>query len=300
MKVIELSIDNKVRIDEQLSCCIGNFDGFHIGHQKLIESAIVFAKNNNCKSAIITFDINPANINGYKVMNLLTLNQKIELAASFKVDYLVLIKFDQKLKSLSSQQFNTFLKENFNIVNIVCGFDFKYGFQGSGNYNDLKRDFLNVEVIESVTYLDEKISSTRIRNLLNNGEISVANKILGYDYFLEGVVIHGIKLGRVLGYPTANIKILDNKCILKKGVYKAYTIIEGVKYIALVNIGVNPTVQNDNNLRIEAHILNFNQQIYDEKLKFYFLEFIRDEKKFESKEKLTEQIRKDILGVLNE
>jgi riboflavin kinase/FMN adenylyltransferase len=287
-----------IKIHEELSVALGTFDGVHRGHQKIIEQAVLKAKEKKIKSAVFTFNNHPYSIiRPDKNLHLITDNEaKAQLIQNLGVDYLFFVDFDKEFSRLDYIDFIKFLKKNLNAKVIVCGYNYTFGNNGSGNPVLLKyyEDILNyeVKVIEKVTYRNKKISSSIIRELLTNGKISEANMLLGYNYFFYGEVIQGKELANKLGFPTANIKLSNNLCI-KNGVYITLTRLNDKLYPSITNIGYTPTVENKFRVA-ETHLLNFSGDLYGAKLKVELLNFIREEKKFDSIESLKRAVLDDI------
>lgn len=197
---------------------------------------------------------------------------------------------------MSSEDFIKFLCINYNVKGIIVGFNFKFGYKNQGDINilrDLQQKYkYQLYVIEAFRYKDEIISSTRIRESILNGEVLEAREMLSKPFKLKGLVTHGKKLGRTIGFPTANIKF-DSKIIIPKiGVYYTNIIYNDKKYKGITSVGNNPTV-NGKELTIETYILDFNSEIYDEEIEVYFIDRIRDEKKFSSVDELVIQLKKD-------
>ena len=194
-----------------------------------------------------------------------------------------------------------FLAYNLKIRGVVVGYDYTYGYKKSGDVDFLNKNkelFKSIHVIEQVSYEGEKISSSRIRSLIEEGRVKEANNLLSRPYKLIGRIIHAKGLGKKMGYPTANLDLVDNFVIPKYGVYDTDIIINGKKFKASTNIGTNPTVEHDG-IKIEAHILDFDEDIYGEIVELELLEFVRPELKFDSIEELFEQIAKDVLVTRN-
>ncbi len=296
MEVIYLG---QSKINNKLSLCIGQFDAIHLGHQKLIFKTIEYAKKNNLKSGIITFNKNPLEvINNTKIKNILSEKERIEKCNNLGLDYYIVIDFTESLMRKSADDFNKYLSDFLNIEAFFCGLDFKYGFKGAGNYIHLKKSFNNVFVLDFVEYLEEKISSSRIKNTMLNGNIEEVNKMLGYNYFLISKIIKGKSIGRSIGFKTANLEVNDELCYVKNGIYNVWVFIDEKKYHGLLNIGTNPTIDESKNIKIEVHILDFDQEIYGKEIKVEFLEYIRSEQKFNSLTELKNQIFKDVEYVL--
>lgn len=295
MKVINLSLENNNRLKKQLACCIGFFDGIHLGHRKLIESTLELAESEKLKKGLISFNVDPSDIiKNVKTKHIHNYDIRIKQLEEYGLDYYIIIDFSKQMMEMSYQEFHVFLKNRLDIKHLVCGFDYHYGYKGLGNCKTLKEVF-NTHVLESVNFLGDKISSTRIKKELLNCDISLVNKLLGYDYFVDAKVIDGLKIGRKIGFPTANMKVDENLLYPGNGVYLGYLFYEEKKYFCLINIGNNPTVNNDDKIRIEVHILEFENNIYDKELRIYFLDFLREEIKFENLDLLKKQLEKDVL-----
>lgn len=297
MKIIEENIDN-ININEKLSIALGNFDGIHRGHKRLIEEAVRISKDMNIKSAVFTFDINPLKIlkPDANVKIIINNASKIKIIENMGVDYLFLVKFNENLANLDEKKFVETLKTNFMCEAIICGYNYTYGKYGHGNVNNLKRHAkemgYKLSVIDKVTYDGQDISSSIIRHKIENGNLHDANLLLGYNYFIDGTVVKCKQLGRKLGFPTANIEILDNLC-LKNGVYITLTYIDGKKYPSVSSIGKNPTV-GDLKRMFETHIFDFYGDLYGKNISVELLEFTRGEVKFSSVEELRERVHRDM------
>lgn len=276
--------------------CIGYFDGFHKGHQGLVKKAIEISKEKGIDSSIITFDPDPWSVfkPDYELKHLMTLSDKIQFSKSCGVDHFYILTFTLDFASLSTDEFHAVLK-NMNIDTLVCGFDFQYGTKNSGSVDTLKvqSDF-DVVVVESINEEDEKISSSRIEPLIEKGELKKANELSGFIYSVEGDVVHGFKRGSsLLQIPTANLEVERDYILPSNGVYAGAVSIDSDMYLAMINIGNNPTFENEVKT-IEAHILDFDQNIYDKKVRFYFYSKIRDEQKFDNFHHLKAQLLSDI------
>ena len=256
---------------------IGFFDGVHKGHIKLLEKL-------KKDDLIITFSLEN------KEDEIYDLEIKINKLCQFCDNIIVLDLL--KIKDNSAKDFIDFLN-SFEPSNIIVGTDFKFGNEQDGDV-ELLKEYFNIDLIELEKKDSLKISSSLIRSLLKNGEVKEANEILGEKYYFIGKVIECNKNGRTIGFPTAN---LDSEIkILKKGVYKTCTTIDGVVYDSITNVGNRPTF-NGNNVIMETHVLNFNRHIYGEIIKVEILDFLRDEIKFNSVQELKEQIVKDIENI---
>lgn len=281
---------------DQVSACIGYFDGIHLGHRELIEKCIQISKDKSIKSAFITFDPDPWTVfhNDRPLQHLTTLKDKFKIVESYGIDIFYVIEFSREFASFSVDQFHSLLKE-MHIHTLVCGFDFRYAYKNTGDIQTLLscHDF-NVEVIDSVNSENTKISTTRIEPLVENGNVLKANTLLNYIYSLSGTVEHGFRRGsELLNIPTANLKVDGEYLLPKTGVYAGYVFVNDTFYKAMINVGKNPTFDNQA-LTIEAHILDFNEDIYDLPVRFFFYSLIREETKFASFMELKNQLHQDI------
>lgn len=289
-----------VRLDYKTYIALGSFDGLHIGHMGLINKALELSKNSNIKSMVYTFNNHPLSIiNKDKMPKLLMSNDtKLKLLDRLGIDVLNLVNFNSNYMKIPAEEFIINMVKHYNVQGLIVGFNYKFGYKNKGDIELLRhysRELgFELYIIDSVTYCNEVVSSSKIRTLIIEGKIQEANKMLLQPFMLSGEVIEGKQLGRKLGFPTANLKFDENFIIPKKGVY--YTIVEYEKrlYKAMTSVGINPTVQDDkNNLFIETHILDFDNNIYGKKMNLYFINRIRDEFKFASLNELTEQLKKD-------
>jgi riboflavin kinase/FMN adenylyltransferase len=284
---------------------IGTFDGVHKGHQQLIKRITQLAKNINGESIIVTFHPHPRLVitpqdGSLQLLN--TIEEKIALLESYGIDNVVIVPFSRSFSEQSADDYiEYFLVKNFQPKQIVIGYDHKFGKNRSGDINLLRQmrhrfgyevDEIQKETLEQIT-----ISSTKIRHALTEGNIHTANDLLGHNYTIEGLVVKGLQNGRKLGYPTANISISDaHKLVPRRGIYAAVVHHAGIKYGGMLSIGFNPTF-NGNSLSVEVNILNFDKEIYGEKITIELLQYIRDEKKFESMDALTKAIDADKVAI---
>lgn len=301
MKIIEIDLNFVAK--EESVIALGNFDGVHRGHIELIKKAIEDAKKLNIKSSLLLFNEHTDNLVKVGKKEIITTNKtKFEILENLGVDIIYLINFTKEFMSYSPIMFlKDFLAYNLKIKGVVVGYDYTYGYKKSGDVDFLNKNkslFKSIHVIEQVSYEGEKISSSRIRSLIEEGKVKEANNLLSRPYKLIGRIIHAKGLGKKMGYPTANLELVDNFVIPKYGVYDTDIIINGKKFKASTNIGTNPTVEHDG-IKIEAHILDFDEDIYGEIVELELLEFVRTELKFDSIEELFEQIAKDVLVTRN-
>ncbi len=305
MKVVYLDYNSDILpINNGIVLALGYFDGLHLAHQSLIQKTLEIAKEKNSCSGLLTFQPNPKHFLGkQKIESLLTPhNMKVNLLDKMGVEYLFVIKFDMDVSHLSHKQFVEKFILSLNTIHVVTGFDFLYGFKGKGNINTLFEDSHNefgITMIDEQKVRGEKISSSKIRELIINGQVDIIKDYLGRDYTTEGIVIHGFKRGREMGYPTANLSTIDNYLVPENGVYIVKVKIFQNEYDGICNIGHNPTFSENNNKSVEVHILNFNKYIYNEKLSITWIKKIRDEKKFESVQELITQLNEDKEKTLN-
>lgn len=295
MEEMQVNIEN---IAEPIVLCLGNFDGVHRGHQALIKSAINYGNQMGYRKALFTFENHPTDIIKNKNIRFLqTYRQKAKVIKSLGIDYLIYSIFDKEVMNLSPEDFIEGLMKRYNIKAFFVGFDYRFGYKAQGNISKLKvfaeKYKAEVFVLDSVDYIDTKISSTWIRDCICSGKITMAEDLLGRPYAIEGKVIEGIQLGRKIGFPTANIDIHTSYIIPKSGVYFTRVNLDDQSYYAVTNVGNNPTIINKP-FSIESHIIDFNQNIYGTDIEIEFLEYLRGEIKFGSVDKLKEQIQKDV------
>ena len=285
---------------------IGTFDGVHIGHTKIINQLITISLKNNLTSILLSFfphhKMVLQNDNELKLIN--TIQEKEGLLNSLNLDYLIIKEFTKEFSRLSALEFvRDILVNKLNAKHIIIGYDHHFGRNRTANIEQLKEfgelyDFKVTEILAQ-DIDDIAISSTKIRKALINGEIKLANKFLGYNFFFNGDVVHGNNIGKTISFPTANIKVdQPYKLIPKNGVYIVKTIIDNQTTFGMMNIGYNPTF-NRKQKSIEIHFLNFNKNIYHKNLTIEMIMRIRNEIKFNSVEDLKKQLEQDKLSTLN-
>lgn len=286
---------------EQYSLAIGFFDGLHKGHQAVIQQAIDKAKELNVRSAVMTFNPHPSHILGggkNKIGYITAFEEKIRLLEGMGVDTLFVVNFDKPLAGLSPEQFvDIFIKE-LGVRHVTAGFDYTFGSRGAGTMEkmaELSGEIYDTTVVGKVTDTDDKISSTRIRKLLSNGNVEGASSLLGRKFRTIGVVVDGEKKGRQLGFPTANVLPPEGSILPANGVYAVRFLVEGKSYEGVCNVGVKPTFNNPDIQQaiIEVHVLDFNDDLYGKEVAVDWIKRIRDEKKFDSLDALIAQISKD-------
>lgn len=280
-------------------CAIGVFDGFHLGHKFLINKTIQIAKEKNLNSAVITFDIDPDSyFNSDNFKKILDDQTRIDNLRSSGIDNVVVLNFDSKLSSLTPEDFLNILFSN-NLPNtIIVGSDFRFGKFASGDVNTLAQWGVehNVHVfpLELLQQNTEKVSSTRIRNLIKSGQVDKANELLGYDFVISGKVVHGRHMGSSIGFPTANIRLKNKIVAPSDGVYAGIVLLNGKEYKAAISIGKPPTLESAQNSYLEAFILDFDDDIYDETIFVVPLKPLRKMQKFSSLDDLKEAIKNDV------
>ena len=285
---------------------IGTFDGVHIGHKKIINQLTSISSKNNLISILLSFFPHPKmvlqNDNELKLIN--TIQEKEGLLNSLNLDYLIIKEFTKEFSRQSALEFvRDILVNKLNAKHIIIGYDHHFGRNRTANIEQLKEfgelyDFKVTEILAQ-DIDDIAISSTKIRKALINGEITLANKFLGYNFFFSGNVVHGNNIGKTISFPTANIKIdAPYKLVPKNGVYIVKTTIDNQITFGMMNIGYNPTF-NGKQKSIEIHFINFNKNIYDKTLTIEMILRIRNEIKFNTVDDLKKQLEQDKLSTLN-
>lgn len=279
---------------------IGTFDGVHLGHQKILKKLNIEAENNGLESSVLTFFPHPRTVlnpdSTLKLIN--TIEERISLFKKSKIDNLIVHPFTKEFSELDSEDYvKNILVDQLKAKIVLIGYDHKFGKNRTADINNLKEYGIkyNFEVIEikAEEINDIAISSTKIRNSIEEGDIQLTNSYLGYEFSFFGKVVKGNSIGKTLGFPTANIKIgTDLKLIPKNGVYLISTIINQKIIFGMMNIGIKPTT-NENTKSIEVNLFDFNQDLYDTNITIYIKQFLREEIKFDSLNELKLQIEKD-------
>lgn len=291
---------SEFKTDKKVVATLGTFDGVHVGHQMIIKKLVDAAKELDAESLVLTFFPHPRMVlkqdHGIRLLN--TLEEKQELLAGLGLNNLVVQKFDLDFANLSAEEFvKQVLVDTFNISKIIIGYDHRFGKNRTADIHDLKRFGaiygFEVEEISAQEIDHVSISSTKIRTALEQGNIVLANEFLGHEYYFSGKVIHGKKLGRTLGFPTANFEISESyKMIPQNGIYVVASEIDGIRVKGMMSIGINPTFANHPHT-LEVNYLDWSGDLYDKTLKVRILNRIRDEQKFNSLEELVEQLKMD-------
>lgn len=286
--------------EEETFVTIGTFDGVHFGHQKIIEKVVSEAKIAKKKSVVLTFFPHPRMVlqkdTSVKLIN--TIDERAALIEKTGLDYLIIHPFSKEFSRMTALEFvRDILVNQLNISKLIIGYDHHFGKNREGNINQLTEysDLYDFKLTEIPAQdIDEvSVSSTKIRNALNAGDLKTANHYLGYFFMLSGTVVNGEKLGGKIGYPTANIHIEETyKLIPKNGVYVVKSFFENNAIFGMMNIGNRPTIDG-NYQTIEVHFFDFNQNLYGQKISVELLFFLRDEQKFDSIDLLANQLKKD-------
>ena len=283
---------------------IGTFDGAHKGHQKILSRLNDRAKETQGESILFTFYPHPRMIvfpENHNLKLLQTIDEKIESLASFGLDNLIIYPFTKEFSRLTAFEFvRDILVEKLKVKTLVIGYDHQFGRNREGDLAFLKEtakifDF-DVEEISAEEVQEVNVSSTKIRRSLNNGNIERANEFLGRPFLFTGIVVEGKRLGRELGFPTLNIEVNnEHKILPKDGVYAVKVQIQGQHFKGMMNIGQNPTVQNnaEQEKKLEVHIFDFDKEVYGAEVKVFFQKFVRDEKTFSNLEELKSQLIQD-------
>ena len=299
MEVIHLKYPHQlVKNGGPYSLAVGFFDGVHLGHQQVIKTAIKHAESKGIQSAVMTFDPHPSIVLGgrnEKVFYITPLEQKMGKLAALGVDTVFVVNFTSDFAKLSPADFIQYFIKDLNIVHVTAGFDYSFGAFGKGNMDLMKQlagqDF-DVTVVEKYEQQEDKVSSTRIRKALQDGEMELAHHLLGRPFEVPGIVVHGDKRGRTLGFPTANVQHSEGSFVPSTGVYAVRILVQNEWYEGVCNVGYKPTFKDPNNkqLSIEVNIFNFDKNIYGEQVVVAWYKRLRSEQKFNGIEALVAQI----------
>lgn len=282
---------------DNCAVAIGNFDGVHQGHRKILRVLVEDARNNNLFPLLLTFHPHPAKILAKRKIELLqTIEQRLNEIKKSGVQMAIVLSFDHNLSQITAEEFiRTIILQKLKAKKIIVGDNFRFGKDREGDVTKLRelafRYGFSIRSIPPVTVQGSVVSSSLIRKILKKGEIEKANKLLGRPYEIEGTVIRGKSRGKRLGYPTANIHPLND--IAPPGVFISRVGIGSKKFPSVTHVGSKPTF-NEKEVMIESYIIDYNDSLYKKKLRVFFLEKIREEKKFETPEALSLQIKKDL------
>lgn len=287
---------NELQKEEPTVLVLGYFDGIHLGHKALFERARKVADERGLTVTVFTFPESPrlafSRFTPELLLHLTSQEQRYLLLEKNGVDQLVMTPFTSEFASNTPEEFIERYVKGLNAQALVAGFDYHFG-NCRADVQDLMELFDGqVEIVSEVSLSGEKVSSTRIRQAIQSGDVSLANQLLGYPFMTEGIVVHGDARGRTIGYPTANLAPLDRVYLPSEGVYVAEVEVDGKRYRAMTSVGKNVTFDGTE-LRIEAHIFGFDRFIYGKKMTIFWLEKIRDMVKFDGIEGLMEQMKSD-------
>ena len=305
MKVVR---DNEtVEHNKKSVITVGTFDGVHSGHKKIISFLNERKYKKGLRSVVVTFDPHPQAVLKNKAKDikiLTTTDEKLEIFKKLDVDLVYIINFTKEFSQTSAEDFiKGFLVEKIGLSELVIGYDHMFGKDRQGSIETIKKlseEFgFEADRVDEYKIEGEVVSSTTIRRYLSEGNIAKANLLLGREYSIEGKVVEGFKRGRAIGYPTANIRISDEmKQIPKIGIY-AVTVELDKYYQGMMSIGYNPTVSDEKKINLEVHIFDFDRDIYGEKIKVNFVDYIRDEVKFDNLELMKSEIDNDKMKCLD-
>ena len=273
---------------------IGNFDGLHKGHVSILEESKKLAKKNKLKCGLLTFDPNPKEFflkdKNFKIISNL---EKEKILKKMNIDYLIILKFNKKLRGQSADQFiKKALQEKIKPSKIIVGKEFRFGKNRLGT-PQLLQSYFETKIAHQKKRSNKKISSTQIRKFIQSGKINKANNLLGRNWSVNGNVVSGNKIGRELGFRTANI-FIKNSIQPLKGVYATKLHLNTKSYPGISNFGIAPTISKKQNAVLETHLFKPIKDLYKKNIKVEFFGFLRKEKKFKTKKNLTDQIKKDI------
>ncbi|MEO8355091.1 MAG: bifunctional riboflavin kinase/FAD synthetase [Chloroflexota bacterium] len=279
---------------------IGVFDGVHRGHQQIIKKMTAGARENDVPAVVLTFEPHPASVLTEHEIKCLTLpDERASILGRLDVDVVITERFTRDLSTVTAYDFMSRLTRRIGLQNLLIGYDFALGRGREGNaarLTEIGRELgYTVEVVSALSDESGVISSTEIRKLIATGNVTEAARLLGHPYSLHGPVVHGDARGRTIHVPTANIGYSHDKMIPVNGIYACWAYLNGERHCAAINIGINPTFTPDKQIpNVEAHILDFNREIYGEDVRLEFIARLRDELRFDSVDTLLEQIWKDI------
>lgn len=291
---------NEDTIEQGIVATIGFFDGVHVGHRFLIKELQDWGKELNMPSAVITFPEHPRQVlhSDYRPKLLDTFQEKMERLETTGIDYCIALDFTYKLSLYSAADFIRLLAEEYHVKGLLIGYDHRFGHDRSDGFEQYVEygGQVGMEVRKASPYDEEniRVSSSEIRRLLQEGKVEMANALLTYPYQLRGRIVSGYKVGRTIGFPTANIEVdSPYKLLPKVGVYAVWVELLGKRYKGMLYIGKRPTLQNGDNLTIEVNILGFSGNAYNDEITVSFVYAVREDKTFESVEALREQLERD-------
>lgn len=298
MRIIDCD-ENFTKFNKPVSIALGNFDGIHKGHKKLIEKAIKIASMEDAVSSVLLFKQHSKSRTGnIKTGFLTSLEDKLVILKDMGLDIVYIKEFDESFMKLGKRAFvEDILINKLNAKHLICGDDYSFAYMAEGHTKDLKKMQENydysVHIVDYVLYKGERISSSRIRNDIKLGLLENANDMLGRSYTIKGKIVRGDGRGKLLGFATANLMPDFPYVIPKSGVYLTRLCVKNNFYYGMTDIGINPTFKEMGNLKIETYIFDFDADIYSEDMELSFLRFERDDMKFNSPSELVDQLRYD-------
>ena len=282
---------------------LGFFDGVHIGHKALLDRVCERAAENDLIPSVFNFDTHPdALVFGRKVDLIYESDKRIEIIRDeFGISDIIVIHFDRAMMETPWDQFLKSLIEKHSLKWVVIGYDFRFGWKGLGTPEKVKcfceENGLGFDLIPAVLSEGETVSSTLIRDCIRSGKMEKADALLGRPFSIQGDILHGHNVGKGLGYPTINMKISEKISVPSFGVYVTKTLVNGIEYASITNVGTRPTFYTDSEITVETNILDYSDDLYGQKAEIFFYKKIRDERKFASPEELTGQISNDVREV---
>lgn len=300
MEFIDLAV-GKETSDLSFIATVGFFDGVHIGHRHLIDQVKREAARRELPSAVITFPVHPRKVlqTDYQPALLCGFDEKIEQLATTGIDYCISLPFTVELSQLSAKEFmQKVLKEKLRVDTLFVGYDHRFGRDREDSYPEYrqygKELGMHVILATELQIGDDDVSSSEIRRLLKGGEIKEANELLSYNYRLSGKIVEGYQVGRTIGYPTANMRVWERyKVVPELGVYAVMVHLRDLIYPGMLYIGRRPTLHTDNEISVEVNLFDFNGNLYNQSMSVEFIDFIRPDRKFDTKEELVAQIHQD-------
>lgn len=284
---------------------IGTFDGVHLGHQKIIKRLVDLKEKQGGETVLFTFDPHPRKVlfpDQTDLKLITTTKEKCGLLKQFGIDHVLVFPFTKEFSQMHAHDYiSEIISKGLKTKTLVIGYDHRFGSNREGSIDTLKQlsatYHFAVEEIPAQEINQLNVSSTRIRKAIEEGDVETANAFLGYGFFVTGVVVKGKQLGRTIGYPTANIHVEDpDKLIPKIGVYAVNVLLDGIHYKGMLNVGLNPTTDTDNTIKIEVNIFEFDRDIYGHAISVEFVKWVRNEEKFANLEELKQALANDKLA----
>lgn len=301
MEIVQIHLETiaEQNFDEPIALAMGNFDGVHFGHQKVMNICVEEAEKRGIIPCVLTFFPHPSRVipSKKKAQLLYPKARKYQYMAELGIKKVYELRFEQNLVDLEPQLFIDNILKKLNVRHVIAGFDFCFGYKGQGkfiHFGDYQLAGMTYTVVCEKQYLEEKVSSTRIRSCILEGKFELAMQLLSRPFSSVSIVVTGDQRGRIIGFPTANLVIPSHFVVPTPGIYIVYARIEGQYYQGVCNIGFRPTFyRNQEEPLIEVHLFNFSKDVYGEEMEVFWIERIRDERKFDSKEALKKQIDLD-------